>query len=181
MIRGVILDRDGVLNRDCPGFITDPNAFLPIPGALEAVARLNRAGVPVAIATNQSGVGRGLMTAEALQAIHHRLRTLAEEVGAHFDAIYHCPHAPWDRCECRKPAPGMLLRAQKDLDLDMGASWFVGDKDTDIQCATAAGCRGVLVLSGLDTGYYPGESASTPYLVCADLAGAVELFFAEAR
>src|ERR1035441_2739663 len=104
----IILDRDGVINLDSDEFIKSPDEWIPIPGAMEAIARLNRAGYRVAIATNQSGVARGLFSLETLNAIHQKLHAYAQQIGADIDAIFLCPHSAADNCDCRKPKPGLL-------------------------------------------------------------------------
>jgi len=173
-LRAVFLDRDGVLNRDTPGFITNPDDLEVLPGAADAVARLNRAGLIVAVITNQSGVGRGLMTACDLSAVHERLAANVAQAGGSFAGIYHCPHAPWERCACRKPLPGMVLRACEELGIHSTRSYFVGDKPTDIECGAATGCTTVLVLSGLEPVYDAARFDVRPDHVCADLAAATD-------
>ena len=111
----VLLDRDGVINEDSPAYIKCPSEWLPIPGSLEAISRLNRVGNRVAICTNQSGLARGLFTIEDLDAIHDAMRRALGGVGGHIDAIFYCPHAPEARCSCRKPEPGLLVRAMHEL------------------------------------------------------------------
>lgn len=173
-MRAVFLDRDGVLNRDGPGFVTSPDELHLLPGAAKSVAALNREGVPVVVATNQSCIGRGILTEVGLGEIHARLKREIGRVGGWIDAIYHCPHAPWEGCSCRKPKPGMLLRARDELGIDLAASYFVGDKPTDIECGARAGCTTVLVLSGLAPEYHPDEFEVKPDHVCADLPQAVD-------
>jgi len=173
-VRAVFLDRDGVLNLDGPGFVTTPDELYLLPGAAESVAALNRAGVPVVVATNQSCIGRGILSEEGLGQIHDKLKREIGRVGGRLDAIYHCPHAPWEECSCRKPKPGMPLRARDELGIDLAASYFVGDKPTDIECGARAGCTTVLVLSGLVPEYRPDEFEVKPDRVCADLPEAVD-------
>lgn len=172
-MRAVFLDRDGVLNRDTPGFITSAEMLEALPGAPDAVARLCRAGFTVAVVTNQSGVGRGIMTESDLASVHARLTSEIERAGGAFAAIYHCPHAPWELCECRKPLPGMLFRARDELGINLNRSYLVGDKPTDIECGAVAGCRTILVLSGLDPTYAPERFRIEPDHVCADITAAV--------
>jgi histidinol-phosphate phosphatase family protein len=143
----VILDRDGVLNRKPPRaqYVVSPEGFEWLPGALEALRLLREAGYLVAVVSNQAGIGRGAMTEADLAAIHARMAADAEDKGGRIDAIYHCPH-DWDEgCECRKPAPGMLFQAQREHDLDLTRTPFVGDDIRDGQAAHAAGCPFVLV------------------------------------
>ena len=143
----VILDRDGTLNERPPraSYVTRPEEFRWLPGALEALARLRERGYRVIVVTNQAGIARGALTEEGLEAIHARMRAEAEAAGARIDAIYHCPH-DWDEgCACRKPAPGMLFEAQRDHHLDLTRTTFIGDDERDGQAAEAAGAPFVLV------------------------------------
>jgi len=135
----VILDRDGTLNRRPPQaqYVTTPEEFEWLPGSLEALSLLKEAGYTVAVVSNQAGIGRGAMTEDDLAAIHDRM---LRDAGGAIEAIYHCPH-DWDEgCECRKPAPGMLFQAQRELDLDLSRTPFLGDDERDGQAAAAAGC-----------------------------------------
>src|SRR5690606_21231714 len=119
------------------------------PGAAEAIARLNAAGVPAIVITNQSGIGRGLIDEAQYEAVRARMEQLLEEGGARLAATFHCPHAP-DRvppCECRKPLPGMFERAAREHGLDLGASWFIGDRPRDVMAGVAAGGSGYLIRS----------------------------------
>jgi len=144
----VLLDRDGVINEDSPEYIRHPSQWSPIPGSLDAIARLNRTGSTVAICSNQSAVARGFMTIEDLDAIHETLRRALVEVGGHIDAIFCCTHAPDAHCSCRKPEPGLLLRAMRELGTTPERTTFVGDSLRDIQAAIAARCLPVLVRTG---------------------------------
>jgi histidinol-phosphate phosphatase family protein len=140
----VILDRDGTLNRRPPKaqYVTKPEEFEWLPGSLEALGLLKERGYTVAVVSNQAGIGRGAMTEDDLAAIHDRMRA---EAGGAIEAIYHCPH-DWDEgCECRKPAPGMLFQAQRELDLDLTRTPFIGDDERDGQAAEAAGSPFVMV------------------------------------
>lgn len=172
--RAVFLDRDGVLNRDSPHFIKTPDELHLLPGVPEAVARLNAAGFAVIVITNQSGISRGLLTEATLEAIHARLRAEIEAASARLDAIYHCPHLPGEGCNCRKPAPGMVLRAAREHAIDLQHSFLVGDKPDDIACGAAAGCRTILVLSGQSQTCDPVRFPAAPDHVCTDLPAAVE-------
>jgi histidinol-phosphate phosphatase family protein len=143
----VILDRDGTLNERPPraSYVTRPEEFRWLPGALEALALLREAGHRVIVVTNQAGIGRGALTEEDLEAIHARMRADAEAAGGRIDAIYHCPH-DWDEgCACRKPRPGMLFQAQREHHLDLTRTTFVGDDERDGEAADAAGAPFVLV------------------------------------
>ena len=148
MTRLVILDRDGVINHETGRHIRRAEHWLPLPGALQAIAMLTRAGFAVAIATNQSGVGRGLLTPSDLDAVHAELVAQVAGAGGRIDAIFVCPHHPDALCPCRKPRPEMLLRACAVFGVPPATAAFVGDSLRDISAAVAAGCRPVLVLSG---------------------------------
>jgi D-glycero-D-manno-heptose 1,7-bisphosphate phosphatase len=173
--QAIFLDRDGVLNEDIPGsFVMSLDELRVIPGAPEAVARLNAAGFVTVVITNQSGVGRGLYTEDALQGIHDRLRELVAEADGAIAGFYYCPHVPDAGCDCRKPGTGMIARAAADLGLDPSRSWMIGDKPSDIECGHAAGCRTAFVLSGLSPTYNPNEFPVKPDRIFADLAAAAE-------
>lgn len=143
----IILDRDGVLNEKAPraNYVRTWEEFKWLPGAKEALRALNQAGYRIIIVSNQAGVARGAMTEADLLDIHRRMVKDAENAGGRIDAIYYCPH-DWDAgCECRKPAPGMLFQAQRDFNLDLSRTLFVGDDERDAQTADAAGCRSAMV------------------------------------
>lgn len=144
----IILDRDGVINQDSDAFIKTPDEWIPIPGSLEAIARLNRAGYRVVVATNQSGLTRGLFDLEALAAIHHKMESALQQLGGKLDGVYYCPHGPDDDCTCRKPKPGLLLQIAKEKNIDLGRTILVGDSLRDLQAAIAVGVKPVLVLTG---------------------------------
>jgi D-glycero-D-manno-heptose 1,7-bisphosphate phosphatase len=148
MTKLIILDRDGVINADSDAYIKTPAEWHPIPGSMEAIARLNQQGYRVAIATNQAGVARGLFTMDGLNAIHHKLHQTAQACGAHIDAIFFCPHATEDNCDCRKPKPGMLEQIAAHYAADLAGIWFVGDTGGDLQAALAVDCQPVLVKTG---------------------------------
>ncbi len=144
----VILDRDGTINRTSDEFVKSPEEWLPLPGSLEAISRLNHAGFHVVLATNQSGLGRGLFDMAALNAVHsHMVKTLAA-AGGRIDAIFYCPHAPDEGCACRKPAPGLLHQVQERYGIELKGVPYVGDSLRDMQAAQAAGCAPHLVLTG---------------------------------
>ncbi|HEY1359855.1 MAG TPA: HAD-IIIA family hydrolase [Thermoleophilaceae bacterium] len=143
----VILDRDGVLNRRPPRaqYVTNPDGFEWLPGSPEALRTLREAGYTVAVVSNQAGINRGAMTEADLAAVHAKMIREAEDAGGRIDSIYHCPH-DWDEgCDCRKPAPGMLFQAQRDLDLDLSRTPFIGDDERDVEAAEAAGAPPILV------------------------------------
>lgn len=144
----VILDRDGTINRASDEFVKSPDEWHPLPGSLEAISRLNHAGFHVVLATNQSGLGRGLFDMAALNAVHsHMVKTLAA-AGGRIDAIFYCPHAPDEGCACRKPAPGLLQQIQERYGIELKGVPYVGDSLRDMQAAHAAGCAPHLVLTG---------------------------------
>ena len=146
----VILDRDGVLNYEAPdsGYVREPADFLWLPGSLEALATLTRAGLRLTVATNQSGVGRGIMSLAQLTAVHDRMLTEAAAGGAAIDAVLFCPHAPGDRCSCRKPEPGLIHEAISRSGIAAEDSLVVGDAQRDLEAAARAGVRSVLVRTG---------------------------------
>ncbi len=146
----LILDRDGVLNEEAPqhGYITRPEAWRWIPGALEALALLARAGCRISVATNQSGVGRGLMTPQDLELVHARMTSEARAAGGRIDAIFACVHAPDGACDCRKPAPGLITAAVAASGIPRAQTLVVGDAARDLEAALGAGVAAVLVRTG---------------------------------
>ena len=148
MNKVVLLDRDGVINQDSAHYIKSVDEFVPVPGSMEAIARLTQAGFLVGIATNQSGLSRGLYTEAGLAAIHARMNALVARAGGEIHAIEYCPHLPETGCPCRKPAAGMLLSLAKRLGCsELTGIPFVGDKLTDVQAALCAGAEPYVVLS----------------------------------
>ena len=145
----IILDRDGVINHDSDAFIKSPDEWIPIKGSLEAIARLNQAGYRVVVATNQSGVARGLFDIQTLNAIHQKMHSAAQQVGADIDAVFFCPHSADDNCDCRKPKPGMFHEVAKRFNISLrGGVATVGDSLRDLQAGYVAGCAPYLVLTG---------------------------------
>ena len=144
----VILDRDGVINFDSDLFIKSPQEWQPIPGSLEAIASLNQAGFRVVVASNQSGVGRGLFDMATLNAIHAKMHKLVLQAGGRIDAVFFCPHAADSRCQCRKPKPGLMLEIGARLHVDLKDVPVVGDALRDIQAARSVGARPMLVKTG---------------------------------
>ena len=143
----VFFDRDGTLNQDS-GYINSPSKLILLPGAAQAVARLNLAGIRVVLVTNQSGVARGFFTLAELHDIHEKLQSVLKTEGAWLDAIFVCPHHPEEHCRCRKPNPGLLDQAATQFGLDLTCSYVVGDKDIDLELAHRVGALGVLVMTG---------------------------------
>jgi len=152
MRRAVFLDRDGVINRKAPSqdaYVTRWEEMDVLPGVSEAVARLNQAGFCVYVVTNQRSVAKGLITTSELEFLHQRLCARLEQEGARVDGVYYCPHELEPPCDCRKPEPGMLLQAAREHDIDLHASWMIGDSEKDVEAGKRAGCRTVhLVSSG---------------------------------
>jgi D-glycero-D-manno-heptose 1,7-bisphosphate phosphatase len=144
----VILDRDGTINVDRDDYIKSPEEWVPLPGALEAIARLNHAGVQVAVATNQSGLGRGLFDMAALNAMHARMNKMLADVGGRIDAVFFCPHSPEEACRCRKPASGLLEQIAERFGVNLQGVPVVGDSLRDLQAGTTLGCEPHLVLTG---------------------------------
>ena len=165
----VILDRDGTINHDSDQHIKSPAEWMPIKGSVEAIARLTQNGWRVVVATNQSGIGRGLFDMATLNAIHDTMHRAVHLAGGRIDAIFFCPHAGDANCECRKPKPGMLLEIARRMNVELEGVPMVGDSLRDLQAATAAGARPVLVLTGKgrktrDAGGLPAGTAIYPDL-----------------
>lgn len=181
--RAVFLDRDGTINLE-KDYLYRPEDLEFIPGAPQAIARLNQAGLLVIVVTNQSGVARGYFSVEDVNRLHQSMQQRLVEVGAHIDAFYLCPHHP-DKglgayrgdCECRKGKPGMLIQAAVEWDIDLPGSFMVGDKESDLAAGIAAGCRSFLVTTG-----YGEEQRSFALThnvaVCNDLGQAVSCILA---
>lgn len=176
----VFLDKDGTLVENVP-YNVDPARIRLMPGAAEGVAALHAAGFVLVVVSNQPGVGLGLFDAAALEPVRLRLRDLLERAGARLAGFYFCPHAagPGGRpaCGCRKPAPGLLLRAARDLHLDLASSWMVGDILDDVEAGRAAGCRAVLLDNGGETEWRLSPSR-TPHASVPDLKAAVDVISA---
>jgi histidinol-phosphate phosphatase family protein len=181
----VFLDKDGTLVRDVP-YNVDPRRIELESTAAEGLARLAEAGFALVVVSNQSGVARGIFEERALDAVEQRIRQLLEAAGIELAGFYYCPHHPAGtvaqyrvRCNCRKPAPGMLLQASRDLGLDLPESWLIGDILDDVEAGRAAGCRTVLIDAGHETQWVPGP-LRTPHYIATDLADAAR-FIAQAR
>ena len=144
----VILDRDGTINQDSDQYIKSPAEWKPIPGSLQAIARLNQGGWRVVVATNQSGIARGLFDMAALNAIHAEMHRAVGLAGGRIDAIFFCPHAADSGCECRKPKPGLLREIASRMDVDLAEVPMVGDSLRDLEAAATAGAKPYLVLTG---------------------------------
>ena len=170
----VILDRDGVINFDSAQFIKTPAEWKPIPGSLEAIARLNQNGYRVVVATNQSGIGRGLLDMDTLNAIHEKMHKMLFAVGGRIDAIFYCPHTADSDCACRKPKPGMFKRISETLNVDLKGVPAIGDSLRDLQSCAKLGCLPILVHTG--KGEKTAQAGGLPdgTLQFADLAAAVD-------
>lgn len=147
-MRLVILDRDGVINEDSPDYIKSADEFVLIPGSVEAIVRLNQAGFAVAVATNQSGLGRGLFDLDDLEAMHEKLNAAVNEAGGEIAGIFYCPHTPEDDCLCRKPKAGLLDAIAAELDITLDNVPVIGDSRRDLEAGLARGCSPVLVRTG---------------------------------
>lgn len=144
----IILDRDGVINADRPDFVKCADEWHPLPGSIDAIARLSQAGYRIAVASNQSGLGRGLFDETALEEIHEKMLVTIREAGGVVELIEICPHHPDERCQCRKPEPGLLHSLAAQMDVDLHGVPCVGDSTRDIQAAAVAGARPMLVMTG---------------------------------
>ena len=172
----VFLDRDGTLNEEM-GYINHLSRFRLLPQAIPAIRRLNAAGLKVVLVTNQSGAARGYFPAALVDEVHGHLKQLLAAGGAHLDGIYICLHGPDEGCACRKPRPGLITQAARDLDLDLSRSYLVGDRYKDIETAANAGVKGILVLTGYGRGEYEHLGVAQPVQpahVAPDLEAAVE-------
>jgi len=177
MRAAVFLDRDGVIIENRPDHVKDWSEVRFLPGVSEALQKLSMAPAAIVIISNQGAVGRGLMTLEAAWDLQNRVVEEIKEHGGRIDGSDSCPHHPNNGCNCRKPSPGMILQAARDLDLDLGNSWLVGDALTDLEAAKNAGIRGILVRTGRGAEQEARISAETSrhWPVVADLKAAVEL------
>ena len=173
----VILDRDGVINRDSPEFVKSTDEWVPLPGSIDAIAELHRAGFTIAVASNQSGLARGLFDRRALGAMHRKLRRLVAKAGGRVDRIVVCPHGPDDGCDCRKPNPGLLLRLGRFYDTPLAGVPVVGDSLRDLEAARLAGARPILVRTGngrrTEASLTPAFSSVEVYDDLADVATAL--------
>jgi D-glycero-D-manno-heptose 1,7-bisphosphate phosphatase len=144
----IILDRDGVINVDSDQYVRHPDQWHPLPGSLQAIARLHQAGWKIAVATNQSGLARGYFDIAELNAMHQKCCDLLAPLGGAIDAFFVCPHGPEDGCGCRKPAPGLFFEIARRFDVDLAGVPAVGDSKRDLQASAAAGCTPWLVETG---------------------------------
>lgn len=175
----VILDRDGVINFDSDQFIKSPQEWQPIPGSLDAIASLNQAGFRVVVASNQSGVGRGLFDMATLNAIHAKMHKLVLQAGGRIDAVFFCPHAADSRCQCRKPKPGLMLEIAARLHVDLRGVPAVGDALRDVQAALSVGARPILVKTGKGQRTLAGGELPEGVSVFEDLKEAANILISE--
>lgn len=173
----VFLDRDGVINENRDDYVKGWDEVRFIPGVFDTLARLSLTPFRVVLITNQSPIGRGILAAEQVEAINRRLVAEIEAYGGRVDGVYYCPHHPDDRCACRKPQPGLLHRAAKDLGLDLAHSYLIGDAVSDLAAARAAGCKPILVLTGRGREQQPllPQAGFDGVPVVRDLVEAVDL------
>jgi D-glycero-D-manno-heptose 1,7-bisphosphate phosphatase len=174
----VVLDRDGVINEDSDQFIRSVSDWRPVPGSLDAIARLTEAGFEVVVFTNQSGLARGLFGADTLAAIHERMLAAVEAMGGAVRGIYVCPHGPNDGCACRKPRPGLLHRIESDLGVALRGVPVIGDSRRDLEAAVAVGARPILVLTGKGSRTVK-DALPFPVEVVPDLAAAADKLIEE--
>ncbi len=171
----IVLDRDGVINYDSDEFIKSPDEWIPIPGSLEAIARLSHAGYRVVVATNQSGIGRGLFDISTLNAIHNKMHRALAVAGGRIDAVFFCPHSGDSQCECRKPRAGMLREIGSRFGVDLTGVPALGDSLRDLQAAEVVGAQPMLMLTGkgektLRDGGFPSNTVIFPDLAFAATA-----------
>lgn len=174
----IVLDRDGVINEDSVDYIKSPSEWTPLPGSIEAIAELTRAGFTIVVVSNQSGIGRGLFTLGDLEAIHGKMEHTVAEAGGRLAGIYFCPHRPDELCDCRKPRTGLLERVIDDFGVSLAGVPLIGDKAADLELARRVEARPILVLTG-----YGQEAASEAteagVEIHADLAAAARALIAE--
>ena len=178
-VKLIILDRDGTINEERDDYVKSPEEWIPLPGALEAIARLNHAGWHTVIASNQSGLGRGLFDMSTLNAMHLKMNQLLAKVGGRIDAVFFCPHTPEDQCDCRKPLPGLVELIGQRYGVELSAVPVVGDSLRDLQAGAAVGCPTHLVRTGRGGLLDAAQRATIQQLVPGTLVH-VDLFaFAE--
>lgn len=170
----IILDRDGVINKDSDDYIKNVDEFIPLPGSLEAIARLNQAGYRVAVATNQSGIARGYYDLETLNAMHDKLRRLLNNLGGSIEMIAFCPHGPDDNCTCRKPKPGMYIEIANRMEFYLKDVPVIGDSLRDLQAARAVEALPILVRTGKGERCIAEDEGLEGVPVYNDLAAAVD-------
>ncbi len=173
----IFLDRDGVINENRADYVKSWSEFRFLPGSREAIAKLTQAGHRIVVCTNQAGIARGNLSIEAVEDIHHRMIASISDVGGKIEKVYYCPHDRDEDCSCRKPRPGLLLRARDELDIDLHDAVFIGDSMNDIRAGFAAGIHTVLVLSGLGLDQFREHhyEVNGPFRIGMNLMHAAEL------
>jgi len=170
----IVLDRDGVINEDLWGYVTKKEEFKPVEGSLLAIKKLSDAGFNVVIATNQACISKKIINEKQLKSVHDHMSLLVQEAGGKIDYVAFCPHAPEDRCSCRKPETGLLDEIEERLDCSLKDSFFVGDKESDILCAINHGCIPLLVKTGYGERSLSSEHCPPEYSCFNNLLDAVE-------
>lgn len=170
----VLLDRDGVINRNRDDYVKNADELAFLPGALEGLAKLKEAGATTVVISNQAGVGRGLIAADDFKRINERIREAVRDHGGEIAGFYYCLHRKDENCECRKPKTGLFLQASSELGFDLHGAFFVGDSESDIEAGRKAGCRTVLVLTGLASAEDVESWSWKPHHIAADLGSAVD-------
>ena len=177
----VILDRDGTINADSDDFVKTPDEWMPLPGALEAIARLNHAGWHVVVASNQSGLGRGLFDVASLNAMHAKMHKMLAAVGGRIDAVFYCPHSPEELCTCRKPLPGLFEEIGSRFGVPLSGVPTAGDSVRDLVAGASAGCEPHLVLTGKSAPFAAGgrpDGLPAGTVLHRDLAAFVDFILA---
>lgn len=173
----IFIDRDGVINENRSDYVKNWDEFRFLPGSREAIACLTKAGHRIVVCTNQAGVAQGLISMDTVEDIHRRMLAAIKEMGGAIEKVYSCTHSKDADCDCRKPRPGMLLRASRELDLDMSDAVFIGDSITDMQAGLAAGVRTILVLTGLGMEHFRQHygQMKPPFHIALNLKHAVDV------
>lgn len=174
LANAIILDRDGVINHDSDDYIKSPEEWQPIDGSLEAIARLHQTGIKVIVATNQSGIARGLYSEDTLHDIHAKMNRLIREAGGELSGVFYCPHGPDDGCDCRKPLPGLIQQIADTLDINPAGIPIVGDSVRDLVAGEALGCLPVLVRTGKGERSLASGKVKPNTPIFEDLKGFVE-------
>ena len=190
MVPAIFMDRDGTVSYEV-GYVNHPDRYDIIPGSARAIAKINSSAFLAVVITNQAGVARGYFKEEIILQVHEKLKKLLAGEGAHLDGIYYCPHHPdvgespyRQQCNCRKPGPGLILKAQKELDIDLSRSYIIGDSIKDIEAGSNAGVKGIMVLTGYGKGEYEYNSEKwkvKPVHVAADLLEAVHWILSQEK
>ena len=178
----IFLDRDGVINHNRSDYIKSWDEYVFLPGVFAPLKLLAQSRYSIVVISNQSPIGRGLVQQDVIEDINARMKAAIEDQGGRVDAIYYCPHAPEDECDCRKPKPGMFLQAAQELDIDLASSYFIGDAVSDVEAAFNAGCKPVFVLTGRGSGQLAvlrQRSYDGRVPVVENLAEAVELIIGD--